>query len=129
MAGWPAIDKTDWGNYISFATCLREKVERNGQDLLVIDTGDRVEGNVLHDSSEPKGVYLSEILRYQYIDVITSGNHELYKQNTSESKFRIPCPTSRRFRKFTTKQQGIRIIVFRFLFDFTGNYNNEIPEG
>ena len=117
--------------------------------MLVIDTGDRVEGNGLYDSSEPKGIYLSEILRHQHIDVITSGNHELYKQNTSESEYFTTVPNFRgrylasnidihhpvtnelvplapRYKKFTTKQQGIRIVAFGFLFDFTGNYNNTV---
>ncbi|KAJ5198434.1 uncharacterized protein N7498_007551 [Penicillium cinerascens] len=141
----------DWGDYVSFATRMREKVEAQGQDLLVVDTGDRVEGNGLYDSSAPKGVYLSEILRHQHIDVITSGNHELYKQNTSEAEFLTTVPNFRgkylasnidithpetnelvplapRFKKFTTKQQGIRIVAFGFLFDFTGNYNNTVVQ-
>lgn len=136
---------------MSFATRMREKVEAQGQDLLVVDTGDRVEGNGLYDSSAPKGVYLSEILRHQHIDVITSGNHELYKQNTSEAEFLTTVPNFRgkylasnidiahpetdelvplapRFKKFTTKQQGIRIVAFGFLFDFTGNYNNTVVQ-
>ncbi|OOQ86783.1 Ser/Thr protein phosphatase family [Penicillium brasilianum] len=141
----------DWGDYISFSERMREKVEAQGQDLLVIDTGDRVEGNGLYDSSEPKGVYLSEILRHQHIDVITSGNHELYKQNTSESELLYTVPNFRgkylasnidiyhpetgelvplapRYKKFTTKRQGIRIVAFGFLFDFTGNYNNTVVQ-
>lgn len=136
---------------MSFATRMREKVEAQGQDLLVIDTGDRVEGNGLYDSSEPKGIYLSEVLRHQHIDVITSGNHELYKQNTSEAEFLTTVPNFRgnylasnidishpetnelvplapRFKKFTTKKQGIRIVAFGFLFDFTGNYNNTVVQ-
>lgn len=136
---------------MSFATRLREKIESQGQDLLIIDTGDRVEGNGLYDSSEPKGVYLSEILRHQHIDVITSGNHELYKQNASEAELLITVPHFRghylasnidiihpstgdlvplapRFKKFTTKQQGIRVVAFGFLFDFTGNYNNTVVQ-
>lgn len=130
---------------------MREKVESQGQDLLVIDTGDRVEGNGLYDSSEPKGVYLSEILRHQHIDVITTGNHELYKQSTSEAELLTTVPNFRgnylasnleiihpstgelvplapRYKKFTTKQQGIRIVAFGFLFDFTGNYNNTVVQ-
>lgn len=136
---------------MSFATRIREKVESQGQDLLVIDTGDRVEGNGLYDSSEPKGVYLSEILRHQHIDVVTSGNHELYKQNTSEAELLTTVPNFRgkylasnidiihpgtgelvplapRYKKFTTKHQGIRIVAFGFLFDFTGNYNNTVVQ-
>ncbi|KAE8377692.1 Metallo-dependent phosphatase-like protein [Aspergillus bertholletiae] len=139
----------DWGDYVSFATRMREKAEAQGQDLLVIDTGDRVEGNGLYDSSEPKGVYISEILRQQHIDLLSAGNHELYKQNTSETELFTTIPNFRgsylasnidiihpiskeivplapRFKKFTTEKQGIRIIAFGFLFDFTKNYNNTI---
>jgi Calcineurin-like phosphoesterase len=126
---------------------MREKAESQGWDLLVIDTGDRVEGNGLYDSSDPKGKYLYDILKQQPIDLLCSGNHELYKQNTSEAEFltNVPnfkdsyiasnidiidpnsgklVPLGPRFKKFTTKQQGYRIMAFGFLFDFTGNYNN-----
>ncbi|KAG0158721.1 hypothetical protein PDIDSM_6240 [Penicillium digitatum] len=141
----------DWGDYVSFTTHMREKAEAQGQDLLVIDTGDRVEGNGLYDSSEPKGIYLSDILQHLHIDLLTSGNHELYKQNTSEAEFLVTVPNFRgnylasnidiihpttkelvplapRFKKFTTKKQGIRIIAFGFLFDFNGNYNNTVVQ-
>lgn len=130
---------------------MREKAEAQGQDLLVIDTGDRVEGNGLYDSSEPKGIYLSDILQHQHIDLLTSGNHELYKQNTSEAELLVTVPNFRgnylasnidiihpttkelvplapRFKKFTTKKQGIRIVAFGFLFDFNGNYNNTVVQ-
>jgi 2',3'-cyclic-nucleotide 2'-phosphodiesterase (5'-nucleotidase family) len=130
---------------------MREKAESQGRDLLVVDTGDRVEGNGLYDSSEPKGIYLSDVLKQQHIDLICSGNHELYKKNTSEAEFLTTVPNFRgnylasnidirdpktkelvplapRFKKFTTKNQGIRIIAFGFLFDFTGNYNNTIVQ-
>ena len=33
-------------------------------------------------------------------------------------------PLAARYRKFTTKNQGIRVLAFGFLFDFTGNANN-----
>lgn len=130
---------------------MRQKIEAQGRDLLVIDTGDRVEGNGLYDSSNPQGVYLSEILRHQHIDVMTSGNHELYKHNTSEAELQVTVPNFRgsylasnidivhpetqelvplasRYKKFTTKEQGIRIVAFGFLFDFTGNYNNTVVQ-
>ncbi|KAJ5407017.1 hypothetical protein N7465_008301 [Penicillium sp. CMV-2018d] len=141
----------DWGDYVSFTTRMREKAEAQGQDLLVIDTGDRVEGNGLYDSSEPKGIYLSDILQHQHIDLLTSGNHELYKQNTSEAELLVTVPNFRgnylasnidiihpttkelvplapRFKKFTTPKQGIRIVAFGFLFDFNGNYNNTVVQ-
>lgn len=141
----------DWGDYIDFAGRLREKVEAAGQDLLVIDTGDRIEGNGLYDSSEPKGKYLFDILKEQHIDLICSGNHELYKKNASENEYFVTVPAYKdnylasnldildprtgdivplapRYKKFTTKKQGIRIMAFGFLYDFQGNSNNTIVQ-
>ncbi|KAL3457644.1 Metallo-dependent phosphatase-like protein [Aspergillus heterothallicus] len=141
----------DWGDYVSFVTRMRELADAHGQDLLVIDTGDRVEGNGLYDSSEPKGMYTSEILRQQHIDVLSSGNHELYKRTTSDAELlkTVPnfqghylasnidiyhpttgelVPLAPRFKDFTTENQGIRIVAFGFLFDFTMNYNNTVVQ-
>ncbi|KAL4868940.1 hypothetical protein BDV12DRAFT_168639 [Aspergillus spectabilis] len=148
---WRPSYSADWGDYVSFATRMREIAESRGQDLLVVDTGDRVEGNGLYDSSEPKGIYISEILRQQHIDVMSSGNHELYKKNTSEAEYlnTVPnfqghyvasnidifhpetgdlVPFAPRFKKFTTKIQGFRVVAFGFLFDFTMNYNNTVVQ-
>jgi 2',3'-cyclic-nucleotide 2'-phosphodiesterase (5'-nucleotidase family) len=139
----------DWGDYISFAHHLHSKADAEGVDLLLVDTGDRVEGNGLYDGSEPKGLYTSDILKEQHIDLICSGNHELYKQNSSETEFYHTVPNFRgnylasnldiynpesgkreqlapRYKKFTTKNQGIRVLAFGFIFDFTGNANNTI---
>ncbi|KAI9747961.1 MAG: Calcium-transporting ATPase 10, plasma membrane-type [Chaenotheca gracillima] len=137
----------DWGDYISFSQRMKERAKENGVDLLVIDTGDRVEGNGLYDGSTPKGMFTSDVFREQDVDVLTSGNHELYKKRTAEREYlqTVPnfkgnylasnidildpksgdkVPLAPRFRKFTTENQGIRILAFGFLFDFTGNYNN-----
>ena len=141
----------DWGDYISFAHRMREKADNEGVDLLLIDTGDRIEGNGLYDASDPKGVYTREIFREQPIDIICSGNHELYQKNSSDNEYLhvVPdfednylasnldifdpktgelVPLAPRYKKFTTKNQGIRIIAFGFLFDFTDNYNNTIVQ-
>lgn len=37
-------------------------------------------------------------------------------------------PLAPRFKKFTTKNQGIRVLAFGFLFDFTGNANNTVVQ-
>ena len=130
---------------------MREKAEVNGQDLLVIDTGDRIEGNGLYDASDPKGRYTFDIFKQQHIDVICTGNHELYKRNSSENEYNITVlnfrdsylasnldiidpgtgeqvPLAPRFKKFTTKKLGIRIIAFGFIYDFEGNENNTIVQ-
>ena len=108
-----------------------------------------MEGNGLYDASQPKGNYTSEIFKHQDIEVICSGNHELYKTYTAEVEYRVTAPNFKgrylatnidifnsdsgrfvplapRYRKFTTKNQGIRILAFGFLFDFTENANNTI---
>ena len=128
---------------------MREKAEANGQDLLVIDTGDRIEGNGLYDASDPKGEYTFDIIKEQHIDIICAGNHELYKKNSSENEYLVTVPDFRgnylasnldiidpqtgdlvplapRYKKFTTKNQSLRILAFGFIFDFVGNYNNTV---
>ncbi|GAM86511.1 hypothetical protein ANO11243_045250 [Dothideomycetidae sp. 11243] len=139
----------DWGDYISFAHHLHKRADAGGSDLLLIDTGDRVEGNGLYDASDPKGKYTFDIISQQRIDIVTPGNHELYLANTSNNEFHKTVPAFKdgyiasnldiynpdtgkreavapRFRKFTTKNQGIRIMAFGFLFDFRGNANNTV---
>ncbi|RVX68607.1 hypothetical protein B0A52_07034 [Exophiala mesophila] len=141
----------DWGDYVDFADKLRDRLESEGKDLLIIDTGDRIEGNGLYDASEPKGLFTFDIFRSQHMDMICSGNHELYKQNSSENEFLITAPAypgsylasnldirhpttgelvplASRFKKFTTKKQGIRILAFGFLFNFDRNYNNTVVQ-
>ncbi|KAF2828374.1 ser/Thr protein phosphatase family, partial [Ophiobolus disseminans] len=141
----------DWGDYVSFAKHLRDKADADGSDLLVIDTGDRVEGNAIYDSSKPRGKFTYEIAKEQHIDLISSGNHELYKADTAEGELlhTVPDfagnylasnldiynpktgklqPLAPRFKKFTTKNQGIRILAFGFIFDFTGNANNTVVQ-
>ena len=142
----------DWGDYISFAHHLRQRADADGSDLIVVDTGDRVEGTGLYDASQPKGKYTPDILKHQHIDIITSGNHELYKANTSDHEYeetvpnfknsyiasniniRDPAnttnfiPLAPRFRKFTTPNQGIRILAFGFLYNFQGNANNTLVQ-
>ncbi|KAH0041724.1 calcineurin-like phosphoesterase, partial [Aureobasidium melanogenum] len=141
----------DWGDYISFAHHLRQKADNDGSDLLLVDTGDRVEGNGLYDASNPKGQYTFDIFKHQNIDIITSGNHELYKKNSSDNEYYYTVPNfkeayiasnldiynpdtgklqplAQRYRRFTTKNQGIRIMAFGFLFNFQGNANNTVVQ-
>ncbi|KAF1974890.1 hypothetical protein BU23DRAFT_553127 [Bimuria novae-zelandiae CBS 107.79] len=137
----------DWGDYISFAKHLRDRADADGSDLLLVDTGDRIEGNAIYDSSKPRGKFTYEIAKEQSIDLICSGNHELYKAESADGEFfhTVPDfkgnylasnldiinpksgqrqPLARRYKKFKTKNQGIRILAFGFIFDFTGNDNN-----
>ncbi len=128
---------------------MRAKADKDGIDILLIDTGDRIEGNGLYDGSNPKGEYTFDIFKQQDIDVICSGNHELYKQNSSYDEFYKTVPNFKgnylasnldiynpetgdleplapRFKMFKTKNQGIRIAAFGFLYNFQGNANNTV---
>ncbi|KAF4550906.1 Calcineurin-like phosphoesterase-like protein 10 [Elsinoe fawcettii] len=139
----------DWGDYISFSQHLKARADADGSDVLLVDTGDRVEGNGLYDASDPKGKYTFDIFTQQHIDIITPGNHELYLANSSINEYFRTVPAYKnnyiasnldiyspetgkrealapRYRKFTTKNQGIRIVAFGFLFDFHGNANNTV---
>ncbi|KAK2624851.1 hypothetical protein QTJ16_006044 [Diplocarpon rosae] len=141
----------DWGDYISFANRIRENADTMGVDVLVVDTGDRVEGNGLYDASDPKGEYTYDIFKEQNIDVLSTGNHELYHVDSAEREYNetVPnfngnylasnldyikpisgevVPMAQRFRKFKTKNQDIRVLAFGFLFDFTGNAKNTIVQ-
>lgn len=85
------------------------------------------------------------------MDLICSGNHELYKQNSSENEYYKTVPNFRgkylasnlkifdketnnfepmasRYSVFTTKNQGIRIAAFGFLYNFMGNANNTVVQ-
>lgn len=137
----------DWGDYISFAHHMRKEADGRGVDLLLVDTGDRVEGNGLYDASTPKGQYTYDIFKEQDIDIICTGNHELYNLDTAERErnqavpnfkskylasnldYKDPVsgewvPLAQRYKKFQTKNQKLNVVAFGFLFDFTGNANN-----
>ena len=120
-------------------------------DLLVVDTGDRVEGNGLYDASSPKGLFYYDIWAEQHVDIICTGNHELYQEDTAdrEANTTVPNfkskyiasnldyvdaktgerrPMAQRYRKFKTKNQGLEVVAFGFLFDFTGNAKNTVVQ-
>lgn len=141
----------DWGDYADFALRLKEKLEAEGKDLLIVDTGDRIEGNGLYDASEPKGLFTFDIFREQHMDIVCSGNHELYKRTSAENEYTITAPAydgsylasnldihhpetgelvplAQRFKKFTTAKQGIRIMAFGFLYNFDRNANNTVVQ-
>lgn len=130
---------------------MKKRADDEGRDLLLVDTGDRIEGNGLYDSSTPKGLFQYDIFREQHVDIITIGNHELYqtyaadrelnttvpnfKQNYIASNLDVidqstgkRVPLAQRYRRFKTKNQGIDILAFGFLFDFKQNNNNSFVQ-
>ncbi|BGP26851.1 5'-Nucleotidase/apyrase family protein [Rhodotorula toruloides] len=72
----------DWGDFYSFVKRMKDEARRRGVDLLLVDSGDRVDGNGLVDAElppRPKGSTALEIFSRMPYDIITTGNHELYK--------------------------------------------------
>ncbi|KAI1472394.1 ser/Thr protein phosphatase family [Daldinia caldariorum] len=141
----------DWGDYISFTTHMKKKADEKGVDLLVIDTGDRIEGNGLYDASNPKGKYSYDIFAEQTVDVLCTGNHELYQEDSvaREHNITVPrfkhsyiasnldyiepetgnqIPQAQRYIKFTTKNLGYNVVALGFLFNFDRNANNSVVQ-
>ncbi|KAK6216353.1 hypothetical protein LQW54_003556 [Pestalotiopsis sp. IQ-011] len=141
----------DWGDYISFADHMRKKADEKGVDIIVVDTGDRIEGNGLYDASKPKGKYTSEIYKEQDIDILCTGNHELYIADSVQREHDVTVPNyknsylasnldyiepqtgnqipqAQRYKKFKTKNQGLTVVAFGFLFNFDRNANNSVVQ-
>ncbi|RKF61583.1 Uncharacterized protein PB2B2.06c [Erysiphe neolycopersici] len=140
----------DFGDYISFIQRMREKTDAAGTDLLVIDTGDRVEGNGLFDSSNPQGLYTYDIIKEVEYDVLIPGNHELYHPSVVDAEYTKialatkdkyiasnvdyidhngnQVPLGQRYRVFQTKNQGIKIAAFGFLYNFIHHSNNSVVQ-
>lgn len=132
----------DWGDFVTFGQLLRQKAREENRDLIVVDTGDRHDGNGLADASDPTGVYAERIFNYGDYDLVTIGNHELYRGHIGlqdrkivgkhfgeryvVSNVEVLDPTNEwvsmghKFRNFTT-EGGRRVLGLGFLFDFDGN--------
>lgn len=129
----------DWGDFVSFAQHLRDITASNGQDLLIIDSGDRHDGNGLSDATAPNGALSSPIFIKQHYDIVSIGNHELYLWENTEQELDILVPAlkdkyvcsnveflrdgkyfpiGQKYRFFTTPIQKKKVLAFSFLFDF-----------
>lgn len=146
---------SDWGDLSSFISNFKELLNNNNDeqlsDLLVIDTGDRHDGQGLSDLSFPNGLYSNRIYSQlsDDIDLITVGNHELYKAEVSLLEFNTIVPKFKekfistnveiydksenkfvvfgnsKYRYFETKSNKFKVLSFSFLFDFK-RYNELI---
>jgi hypothetical protein len=130
---------------------MRKKADEKGVDIIVVDTGDRIEGNGLYDASKPKGKYTSDIYKEQDIDILCTGNHELYIADSVQREHDVTVPNyknsylasnldyiepqtgnqipqAQRYKKFKTKNQGLTVVAFGFLFNFDRNANNSVVQ-
>ena len=136
------IYKGNWGDFVSFTTKLRALAHENNQDLLLIDSGDRHDGNGFSDVTTPNGLYSTPVFLKQNYDLLTIGNHELYvwenslqeydlvvnhfpdKYVSSNVEIRINdtfVPFGNKFKFFSTPVTNTSILSFGFLFDFQRN--------
>ena len=135
----------NWGDFVSFVTRMREKAKANGQDLLLVDSGDRHDGNGLSDITTPNGIKSTPIFIKQEYDILTTGNHELYVWENLKMEYEVIAkhfpenyvssnvefklengtfvPFGKRYRYFTTPNRNLRVLAFGFLFDFN-RYND-----
>lgn len=131
----------DWGDFISFTTKFKER-RIGSNDLLLIDTGDKHDGNGISDATVPNGIRSTEIFNEQDYDLLTLGNHELYTEDntileyystvvndkfkgkyvasnvefvTNESEI---VPFGSKYRFFQTANLRYNILAFSFLFNF-----------
>ncbi|CAI4052222.1 hypothetical protein N7582_005397 [Saccharomyces uvarum] len=140
----------DWGDFVSFVDVFRNKLTQLARDVIVIDTGDKRDGNGLSDATWPPGLRSSEIFNMLDYDLLTLGNHELYTadsaileyRGTSQStkfKDKYVCsnvefieddgkrvPFGNKFVTFETPIQKQRILAMSFLFSFQRANNRAI---
>lgn len=131
----------DWGDFVSFTSHLHSIADRTDKDILLIDTGDKHDGNGLSDASNPNGEVSTPIFNKQEYDLLTIGNHELYTDTYSTQEFETTVqkfgeryvssnveykldngtwvPFGNKFRYFTTKNRGLKVLSLSFLFNFS----------
>lgn len=129
----------DWGDFVLLVAHMRTRVAHHGGDLLVVDTGDRHDGNGLLDATAVNGEITTPIWAATDYDLVTLGNHELYVAENTEQEHRVAqalgeryvllnvefvhangtvAPFANRFRYFATPNTGTRVLALLFLFDF-----------
>ncbi|RLV91463.1 40S ribosomal protein S4 [Spathaspora sp. JA1] len=135
----------NWGDFISFTTHLKSQAYLQGQDLLLIDSGDRHDGNGFSDITNPNGKVSTPIFMKQNYDLLTIGNHELYVWENSRQEYELVAdyfgdkyistnveyklsngtfvPFGQKYKYFTTPVKHLRTLALGFLFDFN-RFNN-----
>lgn len=133
----------DWGDFVNFAYFARKNAAERGQDLLLVDLGDRHDGSGLLDLLIPNGINSTTVFIHQDYDIVTLGNHELYEWENLKMEYETVAPQyegyvcsnveywdndkwkqiGRRYRFFETPVNKYKVLSFGFLFDFR-RFNN-----
>lgn len=132
----------DWGDFVTFFSSFRESRLDDTQDLILIDSGDKHDGNGLSDATQPNGIDTTKIFNEQDYDLLTLGNHELYVPESTimeyyatalSTKFKDKyvssnvefikedgelVPFGNKYIYFETPNAKLRILTLAFIFDF-----------
>ncbi|KAI5952277.1 hypothetical protein KGF54_003143 [Candida jiufengensis] len=130
----------NWGDFVSFVINMRQLADSQNQDLLLIDSGDKIDGSGISDATKIHGLKSTPIFVKQSYDILTIGNHELYLWESSKQEYEAVekyfphnyissnvefkldngtfVPFGSKYRYFTTKNQKKKVLAFGFLFDF-----------
>ena len=139
----------DWGDFASFVKHMRKLAKKKGVDLLLVDSGDLHDGAGLSDgfpAGQVDGQVSNQFHAKVKYDLLTVGNHELYKYNVAWNTLQEFVPEARgrylgsnvnishaaprggnnvsytygeRFVKFKT-DHGRKVTSLGVLFNFTG---------
>lgn len=154
--GWQAGHGTDddgqysadWADFAVFVAKMRKKAQELGKELFVVDSGDTHDGTSLSDGTSLDGKFTQPMMELVDYDVLTIGNHELYKSDvtksvhddfspfwgikylTSNVYYVDPItysthPIGQKYR-FFTGSMGTRVLSYGFLFNFTMNSNASV---
>ncbi|KFG82166.1 putative calcineurin-like phosphoesterase [Metarhizium anisopliae] len=135
----------DWGDFVTFSRRMKQTAGNLGVDLLLVDTGDLHDGTGLSDATKEDGTKSMPIFNEIEYDLLTIGNHELY---VSEVAYQMFNDYSKKWgdryvtsnvkvlnhktgeyeyvgatHRYFTTPNGLRVMAFGVLFDFTGNSN------
>lgn len=136
----------DWGDFISFVKLFKQnriyKNHSTKKDLIVIDTGDKHDGNGLSDATSPNGLESTHIFNSLDYDLLTLGNHELYSAERAVLEYHTTAmskkfkdkyvssnveyitqdgkkvPFGNKFVYFETKNTHYRVLTLSFIFNF-----------
>lgn len=133
----------DYGDFADFVRKMKAKADVLGVDLLLVDSGDLHDGTGFGDATTPNGRLTLPIFKQLPYDLLSIGNHELYTTEIANDTYRnfapnwggryvtsnvdfidngVRKPFSQKFAYWRTPN-GVRIMAFAFLYDFTGNSN------
>lgn len=72
----------DYGDFASLVERLRAAAAQEGSELLVLDSGDLVEGTGLSDATPIHGEFIFPIAQQVDYDALTIGNHDIGHPDT-----------------------------------------------